>query len=338
MMTNMILKMSAYLRIEVGMKVYCNCPPMSMEDPESDRFFRNYGGRTGTVVGFSTEYVGPLDSKGRLPGVYYRPGGISVQFDGEEKVFPNLNINHFVLVNQATTVDLDMPLTHQWAGDLPNPIEFYVGDIVHKVDDLLRQERTVTRVTVNDNGIPVYTLAETEESRVLRMEALEQCNQERREKGDMILWPRMSSARSEDCFGDELALVTAGNIHWLYVEPARMHFDSAEEEVYFWARDGLAERVFSGGDMSPFSHIAGEFSLEEARRMLEDGEGDLIVRLREFKNLEIIGRSGDYMARLLHPCFEQYREHVRSLALALETPPNEGEEWSMEDLLAEIED
>jgi len=326
-MTGMILRIDACLKVEVDMKVYYDCPHMSGESFKADAFFRKYKGAYGTIVGFSTEYVGPLDSKGRLPGTYYRPGGIDVQFDGEDEVHTGLNIDHFVLMSPTSTVDLDIPLTHQLAGDLPNPIRFYPGDVVCKTDDLLRAQRIVERVSVNDDGKLVYTLAETVDDRTAREKEDEERNQKAREDGHMFAGLMPSFARTEHCSGEQLELITAGNIHWLYVDSSKMQFGSPEDEVHFWARDGLSKTVYGESGMVP----VWEFPFEKARQMLEAGNGDIIVRSHEFENVKIVGKSGDHQVRRLHACFGEHRDRVRTLALGLETPPGEAER-SMEDL------
>lgn len=320
-MTKMILKMNACLQVEVGMKVYYDCPHTSGESFQADNFFRKYKGSTGTVVGFSTEYVEPLDIKGRLPGVYYRSSGISVQFDGEDQVHEGLNIGHFVLMSPAKTVSPDTPLTHQRAGDLPHPILFYPGDVVNKADDLLCIERLVERVSITKEGIPVYTLAETEEDRNAREAEDEAQRKEARDRGSILASMRSSLERTEKCYGKELKMLKPGNVHWLYNDPSKMRFTSPKDEVYFWARDGLSSTAYQKGGLHP----VWEYSHEKARELLEAGEGDLIVRCKTYKNVKVSERDGDHKLRRLLDCFAEHRDCVRSLALNLETPPGEVE-------------
>lgn len=157
MTVSVVQCIKANLVIEVGMRVRYDCPG-SGDSYESDRFFKKYEGRTGIIVGFPTEFVAPLDMQGRLPGVYYTTRGINVRFDGEGETHPNLNIQHFVLLSPAQTIDPTTPPTHQRAGDLPQPIFFYPGDIVYKTDDLFRQPRRVERVSIGKDGKPIYHL------------------------------------------------------------------------------------------------------------------------------------------------------------------------------------
>ena len=177
------MQMSANLVIDVGMRVYYDCPGMSGDSFEADRFFRKYQGGEGTIVGFPSEFVLPLDVKGRLPGTYYTTGSINVQFDGEEKVHEGLNIKHFVLMSPANTTKLNVPLTHQRADDLPNPIRFYPDDVVCINDDPEKNERVIMQVRITDDGTLQYCLFRKQsvngasESSVIQKHALKRLQQ-----------------------------------------------------------------------------------------------------------------------------------------------------------------
>ena len=309
-MTGIILQMQSYLRVEIGMRVICDSHFVSGESLPGGNFFQKYRHTYGTIAGFSTEYAGPLDSKGRLPGTYYTSDGIDVRFDGEDTVHTDLNIKAFILISTTTTTSIDSPLTHQWVGELPNPIEFYPDDIVRKADDLLQTERVIESVDINKDGSLVYTLAETKNDRVARKNDHEKILNRPRKSGDWLerILPRR--ARTEHCFGKQLVFVKAGNVRRLYKEPTSMYFDSPSDELRFWARDGISSLYFGKGSVFQLG-----FSLNDARHILEAGECDIIVCTDKVSNHHQIYK--------LHNCFEQHRNRVRTLAHSLKIPPNE---------------
>lgn len=305
-----ILMVQMYAAVEVGMRVYYNCP-LSGDSFEANAFFRKYRGRRGTIVGFRTEYVGPLDRKGRPPGAYYRLGSINVRFEGDDVERSGLNLAHFVLLSPTSTRS-EPPPAYQRAGDLPRPILFYPGDIVCKTDDVFSTPRTVTGVRVFEDGILEYTLAETAETRAQR----DKTAAEYRSAGHIPFGSSMSA--SEHCRGHDLTLLTAGNVRWLYTDPAQMHFDSPEEEVLFWAQDGLSAIVYSNNTSIP----VWEYNFKQARELVSRGDGDLMVGCVRQRHTVLFDGTGNYIiTRRLYPQFEQYRDRVRQLALSLKTSP-----------------
>jgi len=332
-MTSAIFRISTHVRLSIGMKVYYDCPPMSMEDHRSDRFFRKYHGKISTVVGFPEKLVGPLDKKGRMPGVYYRTSCINVQFDDEE-VHNGLQVGHFVLLDVAKTISSDEVLRHQKAQELPNPILFYQGDTVRESDDLLETSRVVQEVQVNDDGKIVYVLAETPEEQTEREKSLETEREEHRQKvrdeddmmSSLFFHSKYENPVTRRCGGDQLTVVERGNVFHLYNDPGKMSFTSQVDELLFWSHDGVSRREYFGDVASSMNGML----LEKAREIVQNGEGDVIIRGKDYGGrVQTIGDG--YHIHHLHPCFASFREHVRSISLNVEEPPMEREK-SMREL------
>lgn len=327
-MISALLKMNAFVQVAEGMRVYYDCPTMSGEDFRSDQFFRENKGKTGLVKGFPEKFVGPLDSKGRLPGVYIKPGYIHVQFEGEEKVHQGLNLHHFILLDVGQTVVPKASLEHQKVRDLPEAIEFWPGDQVCKANDLLRTVRFVEDVRIGDDGALIYVLAETAEAKQQRQDEKEAEIARRREEarksddplaGFPLGLGLMDHPRTEHCKVNDLTLVMRGNIYHLYHDPAQLAFSSPEDEVGFWAKGGISTTVYGGGNHMP----RWEWPLDKAKEMVENGEGDLVIASKQYKNVIVTGRGGDFKVLKLHSCFAQHRERVRALSLSLANPPVE---------------
>jgi hypothetical protein len=293
------MRMQADLKLQVGTRLFYNCPTMCVEDSKSRAFFKKYHGREATVVGFTTVLVPPLDHKGRVPGVYY-DGGLRVQFDGDEEIFDRLNLNHFVVIGPAEVVPGEV---NNFVSDLPEMPAFYPFDMVAKIDDLLAVPRFVTSIDFNREGRLVCGLADTEDMERLR----EQKEAAEREKATVEkLWlPTFAFRSNETVLATDLRLLERGNGFRLYHDPDSLDFSSPEEELEFWALDGLSSTVFVDGNWI--------FSPTEAREMVHVGQADMIV-------VSSMGRHrvGDkvvysYEVKKLHDCFGQFRSRVSSL-------------------------
>lgn len=285
--------------IEVGMKVRYDCPSGSSEDVHSDRFFKKWRGHLGTIVGFFPEYIEPLHYTGRLPGVYNRNDCVRVQFDECDEAHV-LKLIHCTLLSSVPTTGT------QQVQPLPQPLLFYPEDIVVLFDDLLRSLRLVERVIISDDGVPTYVLAESEDDYSARK--LKEA--QKKEEGRVFPSGMMSFPRTESCFAEQLELVEKGNVHMLYEgSVSEMHFDSIENEVLFWARDGLSVHVADTGYPG--------CSLKAARELLKKEVGDIIVEVEYTSNDE----PGFYHVRKLVPAFASHRDRVRSLAMSLKKPP-----------------
>ncbi len=315
-MTGVHVQMEACIELQIGMRVRYNCPLMS-EDYQSQQFFQKYRGREATIVGFSTQAVSILDKHGRPPGIYYNDSNVDLRFDGEDEVHKRIKLMHLVLVSSATTAEPKVAFSHQRAGDLPSPILFYPGDVVYKYDDLLRTEREVSHVEVDNEGKPTYYLRETELERDIRLQEQARRQKEVEDNDRPFMFPNVSPPRLEGVSGEGIGLLRPGNLHLLYTKSGDMQFETPEEEVTFWSQDGLSEVTYRGRGID----LDAECTYEEARRLLEAGEGDLVVRSRGYGGTKVVGRRVDHKVLRLHDCFAPYRDRVRSLSLSLSEAP-----------------
>ena len=332
-MTDAAYRLQALVLLREGMRLFYDCPAMSGESFEADDFFRKYQGKTAIIASFPTTLVGPLDRKGRVPGLYLKNKSINVQFEGEEEVHYGLNLHHFVLLDPTTTVTDEEYDAAQRVGDLPRSVEFYPGDRVRKSDDLLQTRRIVQEVKFNDKGELLYVLAETQEDTEQRSagKAAERAAEREKNDADPHRFPMMVGfslhdfKRTEICTGSNLILLERGPIYFLYNEPEKLSFTSAEEELSFWAHDGLSKTFYGPRRAIP----KWEWSLETAREYVTQGMGELILVSR-MSALRGNDSKPWYTVRRLHACFHQYRERVRKLALAVMTPSEQ--EKSLQEL------
>ncbi len=201
-----VVSIRAFLELRVGMHVHCIMTVHN--DPESCGFVQRFSGECGTIMGFSTTTIGPLDVLGRMPGVYLNPNGIHVRFDGEKEIHKDLNVSMFHLISAAKPKSYEGPLSHQRISDLPSPIPFYPGDIVkYKGED-----RSVDIVIYKGSGFKIGFK-------------------------DEPTW----------FHPEKLQFVHGGNVRWLYTDPSKMSFDSPEEQIRFWSHGGISKHVYSGG-------------------------------------------------------------------------------------------
>lgn len=314
--------MKTFVEVRVGMRFYYDCPGMG-DDFRSNAFFQKYQGRQGVIVGFPTERVGILDSKGRTPGVYIKPSGVNVKFDGEEEVHNSLNLGHFILIEPTSTVVLTKSLNDQRLGDLEHEVLFYPGDTVHKSDDLLRNPRVVDQVILMNDGTLNYRLAETPEDESARKVEDDAKRAKAREEdgigGIISMMGVRSFARTEQVSGDDIVMVERGNLHHLYTDPTQMTFADAAEEVRFWSQEGLSATVYEKSRHIP----RWDFTLELAQAMVEAGEADLIIEKEQFNNIVVVPDEGKFNVRKLHERFASHRERVREVSAGLSQPPPE---------------
>ena len=145
------LELKAYVELLPDCRLRYDCPLMSGESFEADRFFAAHQGKFARFVGFATEYVGFGDYLGRPPGLYVNPDGLQVVFEGETEV-RRLNRYHFMVADasNARIMVPDFNPKTQRVGDLPEPIRFLPLDLVCLASDLIRTERRVKSVGVDD--------------------------------------------------------------------------------------------------------------------------------------------------------------------------------------------
>lgn len=281
-MPQVVVFMSAHVRVEVGMRV------LSKDDE-----------KPGTIKGFGVEYARPLDSKGRLPGTYVDPKYIDVLFEGETEVHSHLELSQFTLAQTSTT---SPPTTTEAEriGDLPQPIAFWPGDTVRKADDVLQTPRLIDEVFIDKHGAVYYDLMEIEEEKEAR---LAEAN------ARSATW---SQPPDERYAADQLILVTRGNIYKLYHAPETLSFASPEDELVFWGTDGICENVRQESRSA--------WTLEEARSIVEAGNGDMVLGVSYQDGARMIHHR-EFVVLRLHDCFDQHRERVRMLSKAIEHPP-----------------
>lgn len=315
-MSGPILKMNAYVRAEIGMRVYYDCPMMNSDSYESDQFFRKYHGSFGEIVGFPEKHIGLLDTHGRLPGVYYSVGGIHVRFDGEEIVHRNKNLLHFILLSKAETVHPEFQLSHQKMRDLSPAIEYYPGDAVYRADDLLKTLRVIKYAHVNEDTGKIQYHVPEEEAVVIRKNE-EQRRREARVGGPTIgtVLKRLTSTErhSEIYDREHLELCSRGRIYYLYNATHALSFQSDAEELAFWMATGITKAVYFGSQsVMPIVKM----SESEARKRVERGDADLTVPVRQFGRVEY-AESGPSQFKVykLHECFGSLRERVRTFGL-----------------------
>jgi hypothetical protein len=290
------VRMQADLKVQIGTRLFYDCPSMSMEDHKSDLFFKKYRGRTATVVGFSTKLVPPLNLNGDKPGVYYT-GGLKVQFDGDETVHDDWrSLGHFVVIGPAEIIPAEID---NFVSDLPEDPAFYPFDVVAKQGDLLAEPRLVVSVDYNRDGKLVCDLADTEDMKQARQRKEQTKRDQAKAEG---LWsPTFSFHSNESVDASELRLVERGNVYWLYHDYTKLDFDSSEEEIGFWALDGISKVV----------HVneRWRFPLKRAREIVASGVGDIIIK-------SITANRGDDTCEVLrlHDLFDQYRGRIRALA------------------------
>jgi hypothetical protein len=327
----MIQKIRALVSVNVGTRVLYDFP-YPPDDFRGRAFFEKYNGKAAVICGFAKEYVGPLDSCGRMPGTYGDFEVVDVRFEGERKVH-TMSVNHLLVLDACKTVAVEDFSRHAKISDLPRKIRFYTGDQVRKKDDPKKETRLVQRVNVADDAKITYMLGESAAEKQRRERKREEARNDRTKIPSVMLGIRQAE-RSD---GKGLLLVSRGNVYNLYSAPEKLRFASDEEELLFWAQEGVSRQVSQGhGSMLTGSPLRGEFSLAEALEICERGEGDFVIASQRFPNLVVTGRKGDHQVRELHDCFGKYRKRVRALAKRVKTPPEEKNELSMPELARKV--
>ena len=325
---SVVQQIRAFVPLSVGMRVYFH-NPFPMDDPQDRRQSEKYRGRTGTIMGFAEEYAGPLDGRGRLPGVYQKPGYVDVKFDHERKVHQHLSIECLVLISEAATLALDAVPVAQRIGDLPHAIRFYPGDQVSKED--CDEVRLVENVRIRDKGAVEYVLSESRENRTHREGRLA----EHRRSGTIALGlANLGGSRAESSNGDGLVVVSRGNVYNLYCAPDELSFSSPAEELAFFAKDGVSKR--HSAEDPPYPYHRSEWPLKEALEVVARGEGDFVIKTAE-SGVIWVDRRGEYQVRIIHDCWKEYRDRIKELGQSFPEPPSEVREHrSMNDLARDV--
>ena len=287
----MYVTIRATVVLEPSCTLYYNCPILG-DSFASNRFFSKYRGKYANFLEYCKQPVGVLDRKGRLPGIYVNAENILVEFEDGEK--HALNTEHFIVVDVSNARLVDASDLDQKVSDLLGPILFCPGDQVRFLTNDSEEIFEIDSVLFDDGlttfGIPCYEMSKTEAN----------------PRGN----PLVISARVR---GEDIAVVTRGNVWALYNDPSKLSFESDEEELVFWSHDGIsqmipdvhADRLKREGRMSYF---LGD-PLEDSWKQFTSGEADIIVEALQINTDDPVL----YNARRLHDCFAQHRERVRSV-------------------------
>lgn len=323
-----VQQIRAFVPLRVGMRVYFH-NPFPVDDPQDRKQSEKYRGRTGTIMGFAEEYVGPLDGRGRLPGVYQKPGYVDVKFENEKMVHRSLSIECLVLISEASTFALDASPVAQRLGDLPHAIRFYPGDQVKK--DGGNEVRLVENVRIRDKGVVEYVLSESQENRSHREGRLA----ERKKDGAFGFGlANLGGSHAEYSDGEGLVAVSRGNVYNLYCAPDELSFSSPAEELAFFAKDGVSKKLVT--EDPPYPHPRDEWPLDEALEKVVKGEGDFVIKTAE-SGVIWVDRRGEYHVRIIHDCWKEYRDRIKALGQSFGEPPSElRERRSMNDLARDV--
>lgn len=310
------------VKLWLGASVIVNL--RTAEGHEAREFQAEYNGQIAAVVGFESVYVGPLHHGGLLPGVY--PGEqvcIRLGNGNRQWVRP-----HMLVLNEMVTTKATSQLSRVEPKPLPRKIRYYPDDVVRRQSDPLKERRKVVRVEVKENGEVFYCLSQTAAAKMEYEERL--AEYKKRGRIGLGLANLGLSSQTERSDGAGLKLVARGNVYHLYEAPKKLRFTSDVEELAFWARDGVSERVSTGSGpyLASKNPLRGEFTLKEARKLVERGEGDLIVKPAPSGVIWVengADRGGHHVYKL-HDCFSEHRERVRALTARLKEVPSIGAE------------
>jgi len=157
----MYVKLRASIALTPGMRVRYDCPSMSQESWEADRFFKKYKDRHATVLGHSSLYVGFADALKREPGKYINPERARILFDGEGEKEMDVMLHHFFLISggEAREANADDSMR---IGNLPEAEHFADLDIVREKGDMLGIERRIVGISIDEStGIATYAVGLT---------------------------------------------------------------------------------------------------------------------------------------------------------------------------------
>lgn len=195
-------------------------------------------------------------------------------------------------------------------GDLLHPILFYPGDQVrltekpqHEPDSfdlsLVREVREVFlgKEELAPGGIPRYQVYEAD--------AEYEARKRLEESKPRLMFSRRVERREWNRAGENLQLVSRGNVWALYNDPSKLSFVDDQQESEFWATPGIS-RIAKSGIQTP----------TEAYALFEKGVGDIVGVPDYAKHAP----TGSYIVFKLNDCFGQHRERVRALTKRLYEP------------------
>jgi len=225
---------------------------------------------------YLTMLAGPLDPLGRKPGLYRDHTRVMVS-DGNGEI-EVLASNLLLVDTYPRPTEAEIPNNfslEERLGDLPCLIKFWPGDIVRVPGSKREGFWVVNRVTFDDmSGRPIYELTDP--------------------RGQCIEW----NPWQKIC-DDPSITVDRGNVYWLYHDSSKLSFKSDQEELTFWAREGISVPGL-GKDMSPGQ------TMWPCAQSFDDGSADLITRNQKYPS--------SFHTYKLHEIFAmQNRERVRAL-------------------------
>ncbi len=299
----MSLVMRAALALQAGCQLRYD-PPLGGDDYRSEQFFKEHRGKAGEFLGYGEKLVGILDFQGRGPGRYIDPDFITVRFENESEVH-RLNSRHLVVIDPAKAALVEELEGLQRLGDLPHEVRYYPGDTVRYVANRPEQFTDVPHQVgcvfieeqVTKGGVPCYEVLETTEEHRARLEKLRLANAARPEGERLWLNPLDNHQRVKARYED-LALVSRGNVYWLYHAAVEMHFVSDADEAEFWSRTGISRP------------IGGDHTLLDSLRKFRSGEADIIL-------MHGSGAAARYYPHRLLDRWAAHRPRVRALTLRL---------------------
>ncbi len=318
----------AVVSLRPGCKLYYD-PPLRGDSFESDRFFDSHRGEYATFVEYSEDLVGVLDYRGRMPGRYINLEGLKVQFDGEKEV-RSLNILHFVVVDAVHATVSYNAGDDQRLGDLPHPILFYPGDLVRFKpykegrEDVPRLVRSlfIGKGIFAKDDMPRYEVMEVATETEERNRKFDEENA-KRPKEKRLVKNILDGSHGWNTPGEELELVSRGNVWALYNDPSKLRFASDQEESNFWARDGISKVVASEPESSAQRAAlipVYAYELDAAYNLFAARVGDVLQSTRSKHLPAVAGEVAQYRVHILHECFAEHRERVRALTERLWQP------------------
>ncbi len=227
----------------------------------------DYLGKRVTFVRYAEVLMGPLDPMGRRPGRYTDRENMIVRYsDGDLRV-PVKDVRFVDTYPKPPAAHIQNGVGEvERLGDLPYPIELWPGD---RIKDYGRNKEwfTVSAISFGDDGKPVYEL--WNDSGLVKL----------------ILHYKPSGG-----------WLDRGNIYLLYNDPEHLTFGSDEEEIVFWAREGISVCGLGRGGGQPMWPCMDFF---------DKGHIDLITRHPKNESF--------FCTYKLHSIFAEHRPRVRAL-------------------------
>jgi len=248
-------------------------------------------------VGFVEEWALPLDSAGRVPGVYAVQNTLRVRTSSRVWEISQRDVQavHTPRGSELAWAETHGPIRLR---DLPRSIRYYPDDVVqvHGVSGLLPEAARRVLAVVREPGTELlkYRVEETNVELQHRFKTELAAAVEKR-----TLPSREVMTKQRWDLGEEaIVLSSQGPIGFLYADKANKfsHFDPAVEIERVWRREGVSHMV------------KGWLTRDEAQTLFNSGAVDVVAPSR-------LNSTDDerYSAYVLHDQFRKHRERVRNL-------------------------